>query len=90
MPQSPNASRGRAREGNISRVKELIRTNDPVFISYLKHRLREEGIEPFELDSHTSIVEGSLGILPRRIMVADEQYEGARKILDEAKGSDIR
>lgn len=90
MPQSPSASRGRAREGNISRVRELIRTNDPVFISYLKHRLREEGIEPFELDSHTSIVEGSLGILPRRIMVADEQYEGARKILDEAKGSDIR
>jgi len=71
------------------RVKELIRTNDPVFISYLKHRLREEGIEPFELDSHTSIVEGSLGILPRRIMVADEELNSARKILDDAKGSEI-
>lgn len=71
-------------------MKELIRTNDTVFISYLTHRLREEGIEPFEMDIHTSVVEGSLGILPRRIMVADEEFDDARKILDEAQGSEIR
>ena len=71
-------------------MKELIRTTDPVLISFLKHRLREEGIEPFELDTHTSIVEGSLGILPQRIMVADEEHERARKILDEARGSETR
>ena len=77
-------------QGERQRVKELIRTTDPVLISFLKHRLREEGIEPFELDTHPSIVEGSLGILPRRIMVADEEHERARKILDEARGSETR
>jgi hypothetical protein len=71
-------------------VKELIRTNDTVFISFLTHRLREEGIEPFEMDSHMSLVEGSLGILPKRIMVTDDDYESARKILDEARRSEIR
>jgi hypothetical protein len=76
--------------GGIQRVKELIRTNDTVFISFLTHRLREEGIESFEMDSHMSLVEGSLGILPKRIMVADDEYESARKILDEARGSEIR
>jgi hypothetical protein len=68
-------------------MKELIRTNDPVLISFLLHRLREEGIEPFEMDGHMSFMEGSLGILPRRIMVVDEDYGGARKILDEVQGS---
>jgi RNA:NAD 2'-phosphotransferase (TPT1/KptA family) len=70
-------------------VKELIRTNDPVLISFLTHRLREEGIEPFEMDMHMSLMEGSLGILPKRIMVADDDYGGAQKILDEVKGSEI-
>lgn len=71
-------------------MKELIRTNDPVLLSYLTHRLAEEGIEPFEMDLHMSLMEGSLGILPKRIMVIDEDYESARKILDEVKGSENR
>lgn len=66
-------------------MKELIRTNDPVLISYLMHRLAEAGIEPFEMDMHMSLMEGSLGILPKRIMVIDDDYEDARKILDEVK-----
>lgn len=69
-------------------MKESIRTNDPVLISFLLHRLREEGIEPFEMDGHMSFMEGSLGILPRRIMVVDEDYGDARKILDEVQGSE--
>ncbi|ABS62346.1 conserved hypothetical protein [Parvibaculum lavamentivorans DS-1] len=66
-------------------MKELIRTNDPVLLSYLVHRLGEVGIEPFQMDMHMSLMEGSLGILPKRIMVVDEDYEDARKILDEVK-----
>ncbi|MBX3446357.1 MAG: DUF2007 domain-containing protein [Parvibaculum sp.] len=69
-------------------MKELIRTNDPVFVSFLTHRLREEGIEPFELDAHMALTEGSLGILPKRIMVVDTDYEDARKILDEVQRSE--
>lgn len=73
--------------GGIQRVKELIRTNDTVFISFLTHRLREEGIESFEMDSHMSLVEGSLGILPKRIMVADDEYESARRSSTRPKGA---
>lgn len=71
-------------------MKELIRTNDPVLLSYLTHRLVEAGIEPFEMDVHMSLMEGSLGILPKRIMVVDDDYAGAQKILDEVKGSGNR
>jgi hypothetical protein len=74
------------RKGPV-RMKELIRTNDPVLVSFLTHRLREEGIEPFEMDVHMSLTEGSLGILPKRIMVVDEDYGRARIILDEVQRS---
>lgn len=70
-----------------SRVKELIRTNDSVLISFLMHRLSEEGIEPFQMDMHTSLMEGSLGILPKRVMVVDDDYERALKVLDEVRES---
>ena len=68
-------------------MKELIRTNDLVLVSFLTHRLREEGIEPFEMDVHMSLTEGSLGILPKRIMVVDEDYERANIVLDEVQRS---
>lgn len=78
----------RAEEGQS--VKELIRTNDPVLVSYLVHRLEEAGIEPFQMDMHMSLMEGSLGILPKRIMVVDDDYDDARKILDEVKRGEER
>ncbi|MEQ8281855.1 MAG: DUF2007 domain-containing protein [Parvibaculum sp.] len=63
-------------------MKELVRTGDPVLISYLTHRLTEAGIESFGMDAH---MQRSLGILPQRIMVVDEDYEAARRILDEVR-----
>lgn len=66
-------------------MKELFRTNDIVLISYLEHRLREAGIEALVLDSHMSLVEGSLGVLPRRIMVGDGDLAEAEVILDEVR-----
>jgi hypothetical protein len=66
-------------------MEELIRTNDIVLISYLEHRLREAGIEPLVLDTHMSLVEGSLGVLPRRIMVTSDDLDAARLILDDIK-----
>lgn len=56
-----------------------------VLISYLEHRLREEGIEPVMLDGYTSIMEGSLGVLPRRMMVIDEDLARAQGILDDVR-----
>jgi len=66
-------------------MKELIRTNDPVRLSFLTALLADAGIEALVLDTHTSIVEGSLGVLPRRLMVADEDHPRAARILENAK-----
>jgi hypothetical protein len=63
-------------------MKELFRTNDMVLISYLQHRLHEEGIEPLTLDGHMSVLEGSIGVLPRRIMVDEDDYDGAIEVLN--------
>lgn len=65
-------------------MKELLRTNETVFISWLQAFLKAEGIEAFVLDRHTSVLEGSAGAIPRRIMVGDEDYYRARRLLAEA------
>lgn len=66
-------------------MKELLRTNDVVLLSFLDVRLREVGIEPVILDFNASIVEGSLGILPRRLMVIDDDYAHAVEIVAEVE-----
>ena len=65
-------------------MKELFRSNDPVRMSRALGLLEDEGIPAFHLDQHTSILEGSLGILPQRLMVADRDEFMARAILREA------
>jgi hypothetical protein len=65
-------------------MKELLRTNDAVLLSFATTLLREEGIEPTVLDTHTSILEGSIAAIPRRLMVADSDHARARGLLDEA------
>ena len=62
-------------------MKEVIRTNDLATIAQIKLLLTNEGIEYFELDVHMSALEGSISILPRRIMVVDSVFERAREIL---------
>jgi tRNA1(Val) A37 N6-methylase TrmN6 len=63
-------------------MKELVRSNDPVFISWLMAALDGAGIHALLLDQHMSIVEGSLGILPRRVLVAEDQLEAAKAIIE--------
>ncbi|MHA1568546.1 MAG: putative signal transducing protein [Alphaproteobacteria bacterium] len=62
-------------------MKELLRTNDPVRLSWVQAALAAEGIETHVFDSHMSIVEGSIGVLPRRLMVADDDHDHARRLL---------
>jgi hypothetical protein len=62
-------------------MQELLRTNDSVRLSWLQSVLTSEGIEFVVLDTHTSILEGSIGAIPRRLMVADEDAKRARDIL---------
>ena len=64
-------------------MKELLRTNDVVKISWLKAYLADAGIEAFVLDENTSILEGSAGAIPRRLMVIDADHARARRLLGE-------
>jgi hypothetical protein len=65
-------------------MKELLRTNDLVRLSWAQALLAAAGIEAFVLDNHTSIVEGSIGAIPRRLMVATGDHGRARLLLAEA------
>lgn len=62
-------------------MKELLRTTDPTIIAFATALLEGEGIAAFELDVHMSVLDGGLGILPRRLMVADRHLFLARAIL---------
>ncbi len=62
-------------------MKELMRTNDPTLIAYATALLDGEGIECFQMDVHMSVLEGSIGILPRRIMVRDSDHFEATAVL---------
>lgn len=63
---------------------ELLRTNDAVLISFVEALLRDAGLGFFVADSNMSVIEGSIGILPRRVMVADEDADEARRLLADA------
>ena len=63
---------------------ELLRTNDIVVISFVEALLRDAGIECFVADNNMSIMEGSLGILQRRVMVDAEDLAEARRVVVDA------
>ena len=62
-------------------MKELMRTNDPTAIAFAKALLEGEDINCFEMDVHMSVLEGSIGVLPRRLMVRDEDHFRAAAVL---------
>ncbi|MBM3584639.1 MAG: DUF2007 domain-containing protein [Alphaproteobacteria bacterium] len=63
---------------------ELLRTNDLVRLSWLVALLADAGIDAVVLDGHTSNLEGSVGALPRRLVVMGDDAEAARHLLREA------
>ena len=62
-------------------MEELLRTTDPTLIPFTQALLSAEDIDCFVLDANMSVLEGSLGILPRRVMVRREDLFRARAIL---------
>lgn len=62
-------------------MKELLRTNDLVLISRLEALFADSDLHVFVADGHMSAVEGSVGFLPRRIMVVDDEIEEARALM---------
>jgi len=65
-------------------MRELLRSTDPVRLSFLTALLRDADIEPLMMDGYVSAVEGSIGAFPRRLMVDEADYDRAVRILDDA------
>jgi hypothetical protein len=65
-------------------LREIVRTNDAVLVSAIQALLDGARIPHLVLDQNMSVVEGSLGILPRRILVEEEDVNAARKLLKDA------
>jgi hypothetical protein len=65
-------------------VRELIRTNDAVLVSAVEALLAGADIPHLVLDQNMSVLEGSLGILPRRLLVAEDHLRTARQLLKDA------
>ncbi|WP_089995571.1 DUF2007 domain-containing protein [Cognatiyoonia koreensis] len=66
-------------------MKELLRTNDPTVIAFASALLDSEGITFFEFDVNMSVLEGSIGIMPRRLMVADRDLFMAEAVMRDAE-----
>ena len=66
-------------------MRELFRSNNVVRLSWVQARLRDAGIESLVLDHHTSLVEGSIGAIPQRLMVAERDLGRARAVIDAAE-----
>ncbi|MBS0126350.1 DUF2007 domain-containing protein [Thetidibacter halocola] len=62
-------------------MEELLRTTDITLIPLARTLLESEGIDSFELDVNMSVLEGSIGILPRRLMVRSGDLARARTVL---------
>lgn len=62
-------------------MKLLLSTTDPTAIAFAQALLEGENIVNFVLDVHMSALEGSIGLFPRRMMVADRDHFRARAVL---------
>ncbi len=69
-------------------MKEILRSNDLVFLSWADALLRAAGIESVVFDAHASVMDGSISAVQRRVMVADDDHARARTLLTEAGAGD--
>lgn len=66
-------------------MKELFRSNDAVLLSFVEAILSDAGVTHQIADGYMSIVEGSLGVLPRRMLVAEDEFDQACRVLRDAE-----
>ena len=71
-------------------MRELLRSNDLVHLSWAQAALSATGIESVLLDAHISSIEGNIGAFPCRLMVEDELLERAREVLAQAEQARAR
>ena len=65
-------------------MREIVRTNDTVLISAIEALLKSAHIGHLVVDQNMSVMEGSIGIFPRRILVGEDQVHVARRLLEDA------
>ncbi|HXF53934.1 MAG TPA: DUF2007 domain-containing protein [Hyphomicrobiaceae bacterium] len=65
-------------------MREIMRTNDVVVLSLVEALLDDAGFEPLIADANMSVLEGSVGVFPRRVLVPEEYWHQARSVLVEA------
>ena len=68
-------------------MRELLRSNDLVVLSWAQAILAGDEIPCLLLDDHVSGVEGSIGAIPRRLMVEDQHFETAQRLLEQARAT---
>ncbi|WP_146345870.1 putative signal transducing protein [Phaeobacter marinintestinus] len=62
-------------------MKELLRSTDPTVMAFASALLEGEGIDCFQMDVNMSILEGGIGIFPRRLMVREDDYPAALRVV---------
>jgi hypothetical protein len=62
-------------------MRAVLQTLDPVVLTYAANVLEQEGIESVIFDTQASVMDGSMGFLPRRLMVLDSDFDRARTLL---------
>ena len=62
-------------------MKQLLRTNNPADLAFARALLQGEGIDCFEMDVNMSVLEGGIGIFPRRLLVHADDLEDARVVM---------
>ena len=65
-------------------MHEILRTNSPIVMSFVRSLLDEEGIESVELDSQIASLEGSVGGIQCRLVVEDLDADRAQSLLADA------
>jgi hypothetical protein len=65
-------------------MKAILKTNNPVLLNYAANVLKQEGVEHVVFDENASVMDGSMGFMPRRLMVLDEDFAHAERLLKAA------
>ena len=65
-------------------MRDVLRTNDPVLLNFVQALLKDAGIEAVVFDTNASNMDGSMGFMPRRLMVLDDDLPAARRVIKEA------
>jgi len=64
-------------------MKELLRSTDPTIIAFASALLQGEDIDCFQMDVNMSILEGGIGIFPRRLMVHEDDHDAALRVVQD-------